>query len=96
MLVMLAGTTLLLHPRTSLLVAVSMMALQLSRLSNTLLPFSTDILSMFEHPPNALLPMLVKFLETVMLVMPTQPLNALLPMVVRFSGRVMFVRFAQP
>ncbi len=55
----LAGMVEFLQPCTSVLVFVSIMALQLSRPSYTVLPLSTVIVSSAEHEPKALLPMLV-------------------------------------
>ena len=85
------GMTVFLQPVIKVLDAVSMIALQLSRESYLLLPFSTTIDSK-EQYSNALLLMDVTELGIVMLVKPLHPPNALLPMVVTELPMVTLVK----
>ena len=84
----------MLHPVTSLFVAVSMMALQSFRLSYTLLPSSTTIL--FKYPPHTkgLSPIEVT-LEGMNTEVREHPRNALFPIDVTLDGRSMKVRLSQ-
>ena len=96
MLVTLLGITVFLQPATSVLLAVSIMALQPSRLSYTLLSAATVMLSRPEHSPNASYPMLVTLLGISTLVRPKQLWNAPTPMLVTLLGISMLVRPEQP
>ena len=73
MLVTLLGITVFLQPETRVLVSVSIIALQSSRLSYFVLLPSTTMLVSPLQPLNALSPMLVTLLGIVMLVSPEQP-----------------------
>ena len=70
------GMVVVLQPATRVLLAVSIMALQLSRESYFVLPASTLMLVKPVQPSNALSPMLVTDEGMVMLVKPVQPSNA--------------------
>ena len=83
------------HPAIRVLVAVSIMALQFSRESYTVLPLSTTKEVRLSQPLNALSPMLVTELGRVMEVRERQPSNALYPMLVTELGMVMEVREEQ-
>ena len=72
MLVTLLGIIVVLQPDIRVLVAVSIMALQLSRLSYLVLPDSTLMFVKLVQPEKALYPMLVTLLGMVMLVNPVQ------------------------
>ena len=85
------GTKLFLQPAISSLVAVSMIALQFSRLSYVGLPSSTMMLSSPLHSANAPFLIVVILLGILMLVSPVQPLNIYNPMFVHLSGTVKFV-----
>ena len=61
MLVTVAGMTVFLHPATSLLVRVSIIALQSSRQSYLVLPLATVMLAKLEQPRNEVERMLVTF-----------------------------------
>ena len=67
------GIMVALQPSTSVLLAVSMIALQLSRESYFVLPAATLMLVRPMQPANAPLPMVVTELGMVMLVRPVQP-----------------------
>ena len=90
------GMVVVLQPATRVLLAVSIMALQLSRESYFVLPSSTFMLVRPEQPSNALSPMLVTDEGMVMLVKPVQSLNAKSPMLVTDEGMVMLVKPVQP
>ena len=83
------------HPAIRVLVAVSIIALQLSRESYIVLPLSTTMVVREEQPANAPLPILVTELGMVMEVREEQPSNAAYPMLVTELGRVMEVREEQ-
>ena len=83
------------QPVISVLVAVSIIALQLLRESYTVLPLSTTMEVREEHQANAYLPMLVTELGMVMEVREEQPENAQLPILVTELGMVMNVRAEQ-
>ena len=70
------------HPAIRVLVAVSIIALQLSRESNTMLPLSTTMEVREEHLLNARFPMLVTELGIVIEVREEHLENALSPMLV--------------
>jgi hypothetical protein len=72
-LVTLLGIVVFLHPEISVLLAVSMMALQLSRESYFVFPDSTIIEVRAEQLVKAPLPMLVTLLPMVTEVRPEQP-----------------------
>ena len=59
------GITVFLHPAISLPVAVSIIALQLSRLSYLGFSSSTTILARLEHLPNGLSPISLTYFEMV-------------------------------
>ena len=94
MLVTLLGITEFLHPETKVLVSVSMMALQLSRLSYTGLPCSMFMLVRFGHASKAVFLMYVTEEGMVMLVMP-ELLKAKFSMLSTAFGIAMSVRFVQ-
>ena len=83
-------------PKTSLFVAVSIIALQLSRLSYFALPTATLMLARPVQPLNAEPSMLVTLLGIAILVRPVQPLKAEEPMLVTLLGISMLVRPVQP
>ena len=93
MLVMELGMTVALQPAISVLVAVSMIALQLFRESKVVLPLST-VMTARSHPVNACEPMEVTELGMVRLVNPKQYSNAHWPMVVTELGMVTLVRLS--
>ena len=95
MLVTLVGITEFLHPEIKVLVSVLMMALQLSRLSYTVLPCSTLMVVRFGHASKAVATMSVTEAGMVMLVKPERA-KAKFPMLSTFSGITMSVRFGQP
>ena len=84
------------QPAIKLLVAVSMIALQLLRESYTGLPFSTTMETRLEQLRNAFFPMLVRLLGIIIEVRPEQYPNAHSPMFVTLLGIVMDVRVLQP
>ena len=84
------------QPAIKLLVAVSMIALQLLRESYTGLPFSTTMETRLEQLRNASFPMLVRLLGIIIEVRPEQYPNAHSPMFVTLLGIVMDVRVLQP
>ena len=96
MLVTELGMVEFLHPTISVLLDVSIIALQFLRLSYTGFPASTVMLVRLEQPLNALYPMLVTELGMVMLVRLEQSLNANSPMLVTELGMVMLVRLVRP
>ena len=96
MLVTELGMIVLLHPVISVLVAVSIMALQLFRLSNTVLFSSTTILVKPLQREKALWPMLVTDIPIVTDVKPSQPRKAYSPMLVTELGIVTDVKLLQP
>ena len=73
------GITVFLQPAINSLVAVLMIALQLSRESNFLFPSETSMLVSPVQPPKALTPISVTELGMTMLVSPVQPSKALFP-----------------
>ena len=90
------GMVVVLQPTTRVLLAVSIMALQLSRESYFVLPASTLRLVKLEQLENAPFPMLVTDEGMVMLVKPVQPWNAHPSMLVTDEGMVMLVKPVQP
>jgi len=96
MLVTLEGIIVFLHPATNVLVAVSMMALQLFRESYTLFAASTWMAVKLLQPQNAASPMLVTLEGMVMEVRPLQSWKALFPMLVTDFGMLMEVKPLQP
>ena len=70
------GMTVALQPAISVLLAVSMIALQLLRESKIVLPLSTLMTSKLLQPENVPEPMVVTELGIITLVRPLQPLNA--------------------
>lgn len=88
MLVTVLGMTVLRQPEINVLVAVSMIALQLSLLSYTGLPLSTVMFRRNEQELKTPVPMLVTELGMVMVSMPIW-LKALFPMLVKEFGRTM-------
>ena len=95
MLVTLLGIVLLLQPINRVLVAVSIIALQLSRLSYLVLPSSTTIEVREEQPPKADFPMLVTLLGIMIEAREEQSPKALSPMLVTLLGMVTEVRERQ-
>ena len=83
------------QPAINVLLAVSMMALQLPRESYVVFPLATTMLVRLAQDPNAPLPMLEVELPIETLVKPLQPLNAWGPMVVTELGIVTSVRDTQ-
>ena len=96
MLVTLLGMVVFLQPAIRVLLAVSIIALQLLRESYFLFPLSTDIEVRLLHSLNAYLPMLVTLLGMVTEVRPEQLWNALSPMLVTLLGISMEVSLEQP
>ncbi len=92
MLVTLLGIVVFLHPATSVLEFVSIIALQFSRESKKQFPASTVIEVRLEQYEKTLSPMLVTLLGIVMAVRLMQPENALFPISVTLLGMVMEVR----
>ena len=92
MLVTLVGTMVLMQPIISVLEAVSIMALQLFRLSYIALALSTTILVKPMHQEKADSPMLVTLLGIVTLVKPEQLAKASFPMLVTLLGISILVR----
>ena len=98
MLVTLSGITVVMQPAINLFEAVSIMALQLLRLSYFLLPFDTMIeVKLLQYAKAPLSPkksssMLVTLLGIVIEVRPLQPSKAQDPMLVTLSGIVIEVR----
>ena len=90
------GITVFLHPNKSLFAAVSIIALQFSLLSYTVLFSSTVIWLKPEHPEKPYAPMLVTLAEIVILVKDLQPLKALLPILVTAFGIIISDKLAQP
>ena len=90
------GMTVVLHPRIILLVDVSIIALQLSRESYTLLFLSTVIDSREEQPLKQESPKLVTEDGMSMDVRDLQPLKHLSPKLVTEDGMVIDVREEQP
>ena len=90
------GMVVVLQPATRVLLAVSIMALQLWRESYFLLPASTLMLDKPVQLENAFPSMLVTDEGMVMLVKPVQPQNASPPMLVTDEGMVMLVKPVQP
>ena len=90
------GMIVLWHPTTSVLVAVSIMALQLLRLSYARLLESTAMDVRPLQPKKAWSPMLVTELGMVTEVRPLQQVKAKLPMLVTELGIVTEVRYPQP
>ena len=91
----LLGIIVFLHPAIKVFVAVSIIALQLSRESYIELLSSTIIEVRPLQELNALLPMLITLLGMVTDVSLEQPENASYPMVVTLLGMVMEVRLKQ-
>ena len=96
MVVTLLGIVLLPQPINRVLVAVSIIALQLSRLSYVVLPSSTTIEVREEQPEKVPYPMLVTLLEIVMEVREEQSRKAQSLMLVTLLGIVIEVREEQP
>ena len=90
------GMVVVLQPAIRVLLAVSIIALQLSRESYFVFPASTLMLVKPVQSSNALYPMLVTDEGMVMLVKPVQPENAHSPMLVTDEGMVMLVKPVQP
>ena len=90
------GTFVFLQPAINVLLDVSMIALQFSLLSYTLLFSSTLILSRPLQPLNASTLISVTLSGIVILVRPLQPANAYNPISVTLSGIVILVRPLQP
>ena len=94
--VTLLGIIVFLHPAMIVLDAVSIIALQSSRESYTLLPLSTFIFVNSVHIPNADWPIVVTLLGMVIEVSLSHPTNASLPMLTTLLGMVTDVRRWQP
>ena len=92
MVITVLGITVFLQPAISVLVAVSMMALQSLRLSYTVFPVSTCIDVRPLQPWNALPSMEITELGIVMDVKPLQLLNAAIAMVVTVLGITVFLQ----
>lgn len=90
------GMTVFIQPEISVLLAVSMMALQLPRESYLGLLPATVILVRAMQPEKGLSPMEVTELGMSMLVKPLQPENADQPIEVTELGIVMLVRSLHP
>ena len=90
------GIVVFLQPAINVLVAVSIMALQLLRESYFGLSLATEIEARLEQSSNARSPMVVTELGMLMLVSPEQPENASSPMEVTELGMLMLVRLEQP
>ena len=95
MLVTLLGMFVFEQPLSKVLVSVSIIALQLFRLSYTLFPFSTVIKVKLLQPENAELPMLVTLLGMVIEVKLLQPENAEPPILVTLLGMLIEVKLLQ-
>ena len=95
MLVTLLGIMVFLHPAIRVFVAVSIIALQLSRLSYTLFFWSTIKVSRLLQYSNAPFPMLVTLFGIVMLARLLQYSNAPLPMLVTLLGISMLASLLQ-
>ena len=91
MLVTPSGIVVLLHPAISVLVFLSIIALQLLRESYILFSSLTTMLVRPLQPSNALCPMLITLLGISMFVRLLQPSNALCPMLITLLGIVTFV-----
>ena len=89
------GMVVVLQPATRVLLAVSIIALQLSRESYFVLPASTLMLVKPVQRSNAYLPKLVTDEGMLTLVRPVQSLNAPCPMLVTDEGMVMLVKPVQ-
>ena len=74
------------QPKTSVLLAVSIIACALSRLSYTVLPLSTTIDSSEEQPAKAYFPILVTLLGIVIEASEEQASKAKLPIIFTLSG----------
>ena len=86
------GIIVFMHPAMSVLVSVSMIALQLLRESYFVLPLSTDIEVNPLQPAKAPLPMFVTVFCIVIDVRPLQPTKAPLPMLVTVFGITVFLQ----
>ena len=86
------GMVVFMQPAINVLVAVSIMALQLLRESYFGLSLATEMAARLEQPYNALSPMEVTELGMWMLVRPEQPENASSPMEVTELGIVVFLQ----
>ena len=91
MFVTLFGIVLLLQPCISVFEELSMIALQSSRLSYTVLSLATVIFSSDVQPLNAEAPILATLLPIDMLARFVHPLKALLPMFATLSPITTFV-----
>ena len=96
MLVTLLGIIVFLQPATRVLVAVSIIALQLLRLSYVALSSSTTIEVREAHPPRTSTPMLVTLLGMVTEVRDEQAAKAPYSMLITLLGMVIEVREEQP
>ena len=92
----LLGIMVFLHPIISVLLLVSMIALQLSRESYFVLPFSITIEVKPVQPRNAASPMDVTLLGMVIEVKPLHSWNAKFPIDVTLLGMVIEVKPEQP
>ena len=90
--VTLLGITVLLQPYTSVFVPVSIMALQLSRLSYVVFPSSTMISSNAEQSAKILFPKDVTLFGILIDVRLLQPLNAYDSMAVTLLGIIVFLQ----
>ena len=90
------GITVVLQPCVSVFVAVSIIALQLLRLSYFILLLSTAIEVRLEQSENAPSPILVTLLGIVTEVRPVQPEKTLLPILVTLLGIVIAVNLLIP
>lgn len=88
----LLGMIVLWQPSTMLLLAVEIIALQLSRLSKTRLLLSTSIEVNDGHPTNALYPIFVTELDIVIELISLQPENANVSIVNTWLGIITEVR----
>ena len=96
MVVTVLGIVVCLQPTIKVLVAVSMIALQLLRESYTWLLLSTMMLLSSSQPANAYLLIAVTEPGMTKFVRPTHPLNALEPIVDIELGMTKFVRPTHP
>ena len=95
MLVTLLGMIVFWQPAINVFVVVSIIALQLLRLSYFVFPFSTTMEVTLLQPEKAYCPMLVTLLGMVMEVKLLQYKKAAYPMLVMLLGMVMEVKLVQ-
>ena len=89
------GMVVFLHPTINSLSTVLIIALQLSRESYIVFPFSTMMDAILSELANGLSPILVTLFGMVIDASPSQLANAILPMLVTLLGMVIEVSFPQ-